>query len=1015
MNWFDFQLRKWRSFLLMRAIYNRTQKVADECEALGEEDAAECAAKWDECHQSNAMEIRMHAEEQKGLLIKACQFMSSLGGIIPDPYCEEFMKLTDDLPVSSMAEVYHVIERDLGRHPDSIFDHFEPTPIASASIAQVHRAALKGEMYGQTGPTVAVKVQHEGVDSVFLHDVETLSSIAEQVVFWLPSLDFRKHCQEWQESLPRELDFTHEVRALERARDVLLKHNIKVRLPKPLKKFSGTHVLVMEFIEAEPIMMLANADFCRAHKLDKHAILETLLNAFGVMIFKDGLFHADPHVGNVRILLDKTAPGGAVPVLFDWGFHRELTEQERLGMAKVFYAVANFDMAGLFEVLGDLGYRFKEGLAADDSFRRELLEKVRGLMKDTVSKQQTRQNIKLELEEALARLEREGQKSQLGLAQYSPMNFLEEWPRCIVFFLRMLQILRGLCVSVEAAGMPVLNIFGQHAREALVEESKKPADRTPNGDMRPASSDFVAATAPLTAVAGPPPPERLPPAVSSSRAAGDADGALEARVRARLLALNRRFVGVQVAVVRDGRLVCDVAAGTLSAIDCRPVVESTRFPLMGAIIGIASLALTRSMRRLHGGDLTTKVVDLWPDFSRGESSVTLADLLSHAAGVQDAFPTDFGPSWLDDVSRVLQHFARVELPQAREPRYAHLLQPFLLAKLGCCLQGGAYATLPEHLGPAFAQWLNVELGDCGFDVRPSGGGGSATEAAVCRDIPQLSRVSMSEVERAKERRRSSQAADAALRLAGLAGGDNAPAKETATLIEAVGHDPLAFDPLLANTGGRANFRGGLSLGASARGLARLLAADALWAELCDTPGALEPPLKAPGASAGDPTALGWALTGGACQWTAAGLQVFKLRARGRCGCRRLCQSRQQGYGVSCGLGPCVVHFPGIAGGLTIAVTANDVLHRGEVVDTIFSEILAPYGYVPVWPKRPRRVTRDAAKLAVAAAPLLRWLGDLRSLAELNGSPAGRLPSTEKRRSSWLRRLACCCCCCCCWA
>jgi len=449
----------------MKTVYSRTKLVEKQTEDM--DPGAEVDKMWNDVHNNNAREMREHAQNEKGLLIKACQFMSSLAGVLPDPYVNEFQVLQEELPVSRIEEILHVIQTDLKRKPKEIFSVFNPEPIASASIAQVHRAQLRPTLGGQdsAGDIVAVKIQHDGVDNVFLEDVGTLSVVAKQVAYWVPSLDFTKFCLEWSESLPRELNFAEERRALERAREALNRAGNLCILPKVYSQFSGRHVLVMEFIDAQPIMNLADPEFCKTHNLDKQVILTHFLNAFGVMAFKDGLFHADPHAGNVRLKLDPNVPGGARPVLFDWGFFRELTNSERLGMAKVFHCTANFDMAGLFECLAHLGTKFKPELLTDD-FRRDFLEKARSMMKDTVDKNQTRQEVLKAFSDYKARLAKEG-----GDASYSPLHFLEDWPRCIVFFMRMLQIVRGLCVSVDAIAMPVLDIFAQHAREALVESS----------------------------------------------------------------------------------------------------------------------------------------------------------------------------------------------------------------------------------------------------------------------------------------------------------------------------------------------------------------------------------------------------------------------------------------------------------------------------------------------------------------------------------------------------------------
>jgi len=970
LGWFDFQKRRWRSFWLMKTAYYRTKRVETDTEEMPLGD--EVDAMWHEVHELNAREIREHAEQEKGLLIKACQHMSALSGVLPDPYIDEFLLLTDHLPVSTVDEVFRVIRRDLKCNARDIFEVFNAEPIASASIAQVHRARLKG-----SDEIVAVKVQHDGVDRIFLEDVNTLTMIADQLVYWVPSLDFRPFCQEWSESLPRELNFLEERRALERARRALRKHGSICVLPRVHSRLTSQHVLVMDFIEAYPVLSLGKPEFCERHGIDKHVVLKTLLDAFGIMAFKDGLFHADPHAGNVRILVDRDAPGGAVPVLFDWGFFRELDEKERFGVAKVFHSIASMDIAGLFQVLDELGLKFKSEHMTD-SFRREFLDRARSLMKDTVSKSQTRTNVQNDFADYKARLKREGEGASI-----SPIFYLESWPRCVVFFLRMMQIVRGLCVAVNAEGMPFLDIFAQHAREALVKASTTGEPSPFRG--RESTNKFDSSLA----------PERSRPPTNT----GAPDATLEGRVTSRLEALlrARRIVGAQVTVVEGSRgLICDVAAGMLSSIDARRVSSDTRFPLLGATPGIAALAVARTLRRHHQGSpkraLHMPVSSVWPGFGGDESTVTIADVLSHSAGVQDAFPEDFGPRYLDDVDLMIEHLAALSFPRACKPHYAYLLQAFLLAKLG------------EHLAgqDSLLHWLGSELGPLGLDVAaPAGRGG---EAAVCRDLPQLARVSMAEVSEGRARRKrrvegtepdagsnvdkGAATADAASSAAGACqapdaagglGSTNSPKSGSSsasvgksslpgcrTLLAAVGFDPLAFDPLQANVSQGGLFRAGLSLGVSARGLATAFSSEELQEDLRAL-GALE-------LAGQDTTAMGWLLTGGACSWTVGGLQALELRGSGH---RALLGSKQHGFGVVCGLGPCVAHFPDLGqGGITVAVMVNDVLKGREAAAELVAEALSGFGYAPQWPEMPMRVVLDASRVAKSkeAEPLLKLVG-----------------------------------------
>lgn len=904
LSWLHFQRRRWTTLWLMKTVYSRL-KTCEDISASDTLSEVEQQHMWHETHKLNAREMREHAEQVKGCFIKAGQVMSAMVGVLPDPYTDEFLSLTDHLPVSSIEEVFGVVRRDLKRAPRDVFSDFDPMPIASASIAQVHRARLRS-----TGEVVAVKVQHAGVDRLFTEDCSTLAAVARQVAFWSPDLDFRSVIEDMSEALPHELDFRHERRALDRAGEVLRRAGSPCVVPRVHADLFGPHIFVMDFVDATPIVNLADPEYCEAHSLEKYTILRSLLEAFGTMAFKDGLFHSDPHAGNIRLLLDPSSPGGARPVIFDWGLHKQFTDDERLGVAKVFYSLANLDVVGLFDALGNLGFSFKPEMVTDE-FRREFLEKARSAMKDTVSRETARANVRHEMREYKERLDRAAQDGAPLQGSYSPIYFLEELPKCVVSFMRMLQILRGLCVAAEAQGMPVLQVLSEQAREALQEGSRC---ESLAGRLRLFTGRARRRAAPA-------------PGQSS-------EGALERRVRLRLrdLASAQRVVGAQVAVI-CGATSCDIAAGSLSTTDARPVEGRTRFPLMGATPGIAALALLRCLRR-RGCALSAPVAALWPAFP---PEVTLSELLSHAAGLQSAFPRDFKASHLDDVEAMARHLERLPLRRS-ERRVAYLLQAFALAKLGDCvaLQGD------------LLHWLGAELGPLGLDAAaPAGHGG---DALICRDLPELARVSMVEVQAGRDRRAQREE-----------GGSAGPVP----LLEALCRDPLAFDPLQGNAALGGVFRGGLSLGASAMGLASALSSAALREDL-EATGALE-------AAGADGSALGWCLTGGATDFTSGGLQ--RVEARGRLG------RRYQGYGVVCGFGPCVLHFPELAGGLTIAVTVNDVIHGRAAAAELVAEVLAHYGCRPLWTEMPMRTKVDAMRLATSSdlEPLVSAMGGLQAL------------------------------------
>ena len=294
LGWWDFQKRRLQSTWLAQAVCLRVREALSRFEALEEAGkTAEAEEMWREVNALSAREIRKHAEDSKGLFVKATQQMSMMVGVLPDVYIDEFVRTTEGLAISSPEEVYAVIERDLLCPPPRVFRSFDREPVASASIGQVHKARLCAD-----GALVAVKVQHDGVGRVFAEDLGTLRVLADMVAYWVPDLDFRAAVAELSEVVPRELDFREECRSLGRARAALLRAGSPVMVPIPVEPLCGREVLVMSYVDAWPIQKLADEAFCRAHGLRKEAVMRDLLDAFGTLVFQEGLVHGDPHVGS---------------------------------------------------------------------------------------------------------------------------------------------------------------------------------------------------------------------------------------------------------------------------------------------------------------------------------------------------------------------------------------------------------------------------------------------------------------------------------------------------------------------------------------------------------------------------------------------------------------------------------------------------------------------------------------------------------------------------------------------
>lgn len=207
-----------------------------------------------------------------------------------------------------------IIESDLGISLEELFLEFDEDPLASATIAQVHRAML------DSGELVAVKVQHPGVRSMMLSDLANIRMLSELMLRLGVDVGFDQVTviEQYQECIPGEFDFAREAWAMNRAAGTIaacLGPDGGVRVPRPILELTGDRVLTMEFLEGQPLLEGAKA----LSRDARTELMTNLIEAFGAMIFLDGLFHTDPHTGNLLLLADGRTVG-----LLDWGQLKEL-------------------------------------------------------------------------------------------------------------------------------------------------------------------------------------------------------------------------------------------------------------------------------------------------------------------------------------------------------------------------------------------------------------------------------------------------------------------------------------------------------------------------------------------------------------------------------------------------------------------------------------------------------------------------------------------------------------------
>jgi ubiquinone biosynthesis protein len=298
-------------------------------------------------HESRAglsLRLRRAFERLGPTYIKLGQILSSGEGIFPEELVSEFRLCRDQVPAEPFVTVRRIVEDDLGRPLDDIFAVFEVTPLAAASIAQVHAARLV------TGEPVVVKVQRPTVARLVRHDLAVMSWIAPLLVGRIPVAALANPpalVELFGETIVEELDFRLEAQnMLDVARVLSDTGQRALVVPRPHPRLVTRRVLVMERLDG---FAWGNVEAMRAAGVDTAAVLHAGMIAFleGALLY--GVFHGDLHGGNLFV-----RPDGRVALL-DFGITGRLDDQQRLALLRLIIAGSSYDIRGQVEAMRDLG------------------------------------------------------------------------------------------------------------------------------------------------------------------------------------------------------------------------------------------------------------------------------------------------------------------------------------------------------------------------------------------------------------------------------------------------------------------------------------------------------------------------------------------------------------------------------------------------------------------------------------------------------------------------------------
>lgn len=293
-------------------------------------------------HRRGAARALDAASTLGGALIKASQFASSRPDLLPAPYIESLSTLQDSVPPERREAIQAAMTRELGRPAAQVFRETDPNPVAAASIAQVHRARL-GD-----GREVAVKVQYPGVARRIDADLSALESVFEAVARLESGVRLQPIADYLRWTLPLELDFSRELRAMKELRTAL-RDREDVLVPEPIEELSTGRLLVMEYA---PGIKVTDREALLEAGIDPREVARILNDLYADGLFRRGILHADPHPGN--LLVQKTGSGPRL-VLLDHGLTTELEPSFVAALGGTVRAMRAGDLEGLTGSLGEAG------------------------------------------------------------------------------------------------------------------------------------------------------------------------------------------------------------------------------------------------------------------------------------------------------------------------------------------------------------------------------------------------------------------------------------------------------------------------------------------------------------------------------------------------------------------------------------------------------------------------------------------------------------------------------------
>jgi ubiquinone biosynthesis protein len=287
--------------------------------------------------------LRMAFEELGATFIKLGQMLSLRSDIIPAEFAREFSKLQDSVQKDETEKIKSVLTTEYGKPVNDVFLEFDETPIAAASIAQVHKAKLK------TGEVVAVKILHPGITEKIEADLEILKNLSKLIETHIPeSRPYQpvEIIKEFDKSIRKELNLVFEGYNIDTLRNYF-QDDPTIKMPIVYWEYSTESILATEFINGIKISELLINE---ASDIDPKQVTMNSANALMKQVFEIGIFHADPHPGNIFVL-----PGNVIAPI-DFGNVGRIDDEMRNAFIEMIMGIVDQDPNRIVKALINVGF-----------------------------------------------------------------------------------------------------------------------------------------------------------------------------------------------------------------------------------------------------------------------------------------------------------------------------------------------------------------------------------------------------------------------------------------------------------------------------------------------------------------------------------------------------------------------------------------------------------------------------------------------------------------------------------